>query len=153
MYKEEHFTDSIYYKLEQTAKYCRYLGIQLFQKFNIPMSVEEFAAMDVITANDGICQRELAKIILKDRANTGRILKSLENKGYIERMADTKNNRLVRKMKPTPEGIKCTFETSEKLREHISKIPKVFSEDDKKNLMELLKKFRIYLEKEVEMKI
>ena len=73
MHKCEHYTDSIYYQLEQTAKYCRALGIQMFQNLNIPLTMDEFVALDVIQANDGICQRELAKLILKDRPNTGRI--------------------------------------------------------------------------------
>ena len=77
----------------------------MFQNLNIPLTMDEFVALDVIQANDGICQRELAKLILKDRPNTGRILNSLEEKGYVERFVDTKNNRLVRKMILTEEGI------------------------------------------------
>ncbi len=153
MYKCEHYTDTIYYQLEQTAKYCRGLGVQIFQKLNIDLTIDEFTALDVIMANDGICQRELAKIILKDRPNTGRILNSLEEKGLIERFVDTKNNRLVRRTRLTEEGIIVTQQVSETLREYISQLPKVFSENDKKNLMNLIKNFRESLEKEVEMKI
>ena len=80
MYKCEHYIESIYYKLEQTAKYCRYLGYQIFQNLDTPITMDEFVALDVIMVHGGICQRELAKIILKDRANTGRILNSLEKK-------------------------------------------------------------------------
>ena len=66
----EHYTDSIYYQLEQTAKYCRYLGMQMFQKLQLPVTLDEFAALDTILINEGICQRDLAKLILKDRPNT-----------------------------------------------------------------------------------
>lgn len=153
MHKCEHYTDSIYYQLEQTAKYCRYLGIQMFQNLNIPLTMDEFVALDVIQANDGICQRELAKLILKDRPNTGRILNSLEEKGYVERFVDTKNNRLVRKMILTEEGKKVTKDVTEIVKNHIEKLPKVFSDEDKAILMYSLKKFRESLEKEVAMKI
>ena len=146
MYKCQHYTDSIFYQFEQTAKYCRFLGVQVFQKLNMPISPDEFYALDVIMMHDNICQRELAKLILKDRPNTGRILDSLEEKGYIERFADTKNNRLVRRMKITDTGKKITEETSERLREYISNLPKIFSDEDKN-------RFRENLEKEVEMKI
>ena len=121
MYKCQHYTDSIFYQFEQTAKYCRFLGVQVFQKLNMPISPDEFYALDVIMMHDNICQRELAKLILKDRPNTGRILDSLEEKGYIERFADTKNNRLVRRMKITDTGKKITEETSERLREYLQK--------------------------------
>lgn len=153
MYKCQHYTDSIFYQFEQTAKYCRFLGVQVFQKLNISISPDEFYALDAILMNDNICQRELAKLILKDRPNTGRILDSLESKGYIERFADTKNNRLVKKMIITDSGKKVTEETSERLREYISNLPKIFSDEDKNKLKELIIKFRESLEKEVEMKI
>ncbi len=153
MHKCEHYTDSIYYQLEQTAKYCRALGIQMFQNLNIPLTMDEFVALDVIQANDGICQRELAKLILKDRPNTGRILNSLEEKGYVERFVDTKNNRLVRKMILTEEGKKVSKDVTEIVKNHIEKLPKVFSDEDKETLMLSLKKFRETLEKEVAMKI
>lgn len=153
MYKCEHYTDSIFYQFEQTAKYCRFLGVQVFQKLNMSISPDEFYALDVIMMHDNICQRELAKLILKDRPNTGRILDSLEGKGYIERFADTKNNRLVRRMRITDTGRKVTEETSERLREYISNLPKIFSDEDKNKLKELMIRFRKSLEKEVEMKI
>lgn len=115
--------------------------------------MDEFIAMDTISLNDGMCQRELAKLILKDRANTGRILNSLEKKGYIERFVDTKNNRLVRRMRLTQEGKDVTMEVSRILREYISKLPEVFPENDKLELIESVKRFREGLEQEVEMKI
>ena len=153
MHNCEHYIESIYYQLEQTARYCRYLGSQIFQKLDMPVSMDEFVTMDTISLNDGMCQRELAKLILKDRANTGRILNSLEEKGYIERIVDTKNNRLVRKMRLTPEGREITTKVSKVLREYIEKLPKVLSENDKFEIMESLKRFREGLEQEVEMKI
>lgn len=153
MYKCQHYTDSIFYQFEQTAKYCRFLGVQVFQKLNMPISPDEFYALDVLMMNGNICQRELAKLILKDRPNTGRILDSLESKGYIKRFADTKNNRLVRRMRITDEGKKVTEETSERLREYISNLPKIFSDEDKNKLKELMIRFRESLEQEVEMKI
>ena len=84
MYKCEHYTDSIYYQLEQTAKYCKYLGMQIFQKLDLPISLDEFVILDILIDNEEICQRDLAKLILKDRPCTGRLLNSLEEKGFIE---------------------------------------------------------------------
>ena len=153
MYKSEHFTDSLFYQVELTAKYCRSLGVQVFTKLNMPLTVEEFSAMDVIMLHKDICQRELAKIILKDRPNTGRILNSLEEKGYIKRFADTKNNRLVRKMMITDEGEKVFKYVSDILREHLSKIPKIISEEEKAFVKIICKKLREGLKQEVEMKI
>jgi len=153
MYECEHYTDSIYYLMGQTAKYCRSLGVQMFEKLNMPMSIDEFVTLDVIMIHGAICQRELARLILKDRPNTGRILNSLEKKNYIERFVDTKNNRLVRRMRLTPLGKKITEETSNIIKEYIAKIPKIFSNEDKQMLINLIKKFRKSIEQEVEVNI
>lgn len=151
--EKEHYIDSVYYQLELTAKYCRYLGIQIFQKLGLSVTVDEFAAMDTILMHDGICQRDLAKLILKDRANTGRILNTLEEKGYVERYADTKNNRLVKKMTLTSKGKKVTEEISLTIKEYLERLPRIFTEEGKDNFIESIKKFRERLEQEVEMNI
>ncbi len=153
MLKCEHFIDSIYYQLEQTAKYCRSLGMQLFSKLDLPINLDEFVVLDTLLGHEGICQRDLAKLILKDRPSTGRLLNSLEEKGYLERFVDTKNNRLVRKMKLTPLGLETTKEVTTIIRNYIEKLPKVLPDEDKAELINSIKKFREGLEKEVEMKI
>ena len=66
---KQHFTDTIFYQIELTARYCKILGQQVFEKYDTGISVEEYTALDVIMVNRNLCQRDLAKIILKDRAN------------------------------------------------------------------------------------
>lgn len=151
--KEKHYINSLYYQVEQTAKYCRYLGAQLFAKLRFTISLEEFVTLDTLIINGEMCQRDLAKLILKDRPSTGRILNSLEEKGYIIRSADTKNNRLVRKVTLTDKGKKILNDTTKTIKKYLEKIPYTFSlekiEETKRSMIE----FRECLEKEVEMKI
>lgn len=153
MYECEHYTESIYYQLEQTAKYCKYLGMQIFQKLDLPINLDEFVILDILIDNEEICQRDLAKLILKDRPCTGRLLNSLEEKKLIERFVDTKNNRLVKRIKLTPLGVKITQEVTTKIKDYMNKLPKVLPDKDKLELINSIKKFRESLEKEVEMKI
>ena len=81
--KEEiqRYTDSLYYELEQTTKFFRVFSLKFFKKLNVNLSPDEYVTIETILCNAGICQRDLAKLILKDRANTGKILDSLEEKG------------------------------------------------------------------------
>ena len=44
--------------------------------------------------------------MLRDRVRTGRILNSLDEKKYIKRTNDTRNNRLIRKLEITKSGAK-----------------------------------------------
>ena len=151
--QDKHYINSLYYKIEQTAKYCRYLGNQVFQKLNMPLSLEEFATLDTISLYDEICQRDLAKLILKDRPSTGRILNTLEDKNYITRFADTKNNRLVRKMKLTKEGKTVLERATKLLKEYMNNLPEFLSQADIEQLETSIIKFKQGLEKEVEMNI
>ena len=153
MYKCEHYTDSIYYQLEQTAKYCKYLGMQIFQKLDLPISLDEFVILDILIDNEEICQRDLAKLILKDRANTGRILNELEQKGFITRFIDTKKNRLVKKLGITENGLKELNDINSKIKEYLSGVTKRIPPEDVIRVQAILKEFRLELEKVVETNI
>lgn len=97
--------------------------------------------------------KRFGKVNFKRSSEYCRLLNSLEEKGYIERFVDTKNNRLVRKMKLTPLGLKTTQEVTTIIRNYIEKLPKVLPDEEKLELINSIKKFREGLEKEVEMKI
>ena len=153
MTQEQHFINTLYYQVEQTAKYCRYLGAQLFDKLKIGVSVEELVTLDTLSLNEGICQRDLAKIILKDRPATGRILNLLENKGYIKRSADTKNNRRIRKITMTEDGKLILKKVTGMIKVYLEKIPNEFSEEKIEEMKNNMKEFRNILEKEVEFNI
>lgn len=88
------FLDSLYYQIKLTEKCSRILAKQLEEKLNLEITLDELTALSVITLHNGeIHQRDLAKILLKDRANTGRMLNNLEKNGFIERFEKTKNKR------------------------------------------------------------
>ncbi len=148
-----HYTDSIHYELEQTSRLMKKVTTQLFEKLEIGLSIDEYAALDTVSVNAGICQRDLAKLILKDRANTGRILDSLEQKGFITRFIDTKNNRLVKKMGITERGLKELDTINKKVKQYLESVTKKISDEDIERVQETLKSFRLELEKVVEINI
>ena len=148
-----HYTDSIHYELEHTARLMRLLTQQLFQKLNIDISQDEYCALDTVSINAGICQRDLAKLILKDRANTGRILNVLEEKGFITRFIDTKKNRLVKKMGITEKGYKELANINKKIKSHFDKVTMKIQPEEVERVRSSLKNFREELEKTVEMNI
>ena len=150
---ELHYTDTVHYELEQTARLMKKLSIQILEKIGIDISIDECAALDTISCNSDICQRDLAKKILKDRANTGRILNSLEEKGYVKRIADTKNNRLVKKVEITNFGRKQLNEITNKIKDYIENVTPKIPRSEMRRIKDTLKSFRIDLEKVVEMKI
>ncbi|HIS36093.1 TPA: MarR family transcriptional regulator [Candidatus Scatousia excrementigallinarum] len=153
MNTKKHYTDSIYYDIELTARIMKLLGTQVFENLKIGITPEEHAALDTIFCHPGICQRDLAKLILKDRANTGRILHSLESKNLITRTIDMKNNRLIKKMIITDEGNKKLEETNDKVKLHLQNVSCKFREEEIYKLQETLRAFRKNLEELVNMNI
>lgn len=153
MAQEKHYIDSIYYQFELTAKYCKHLGNQLFQKLNSPITLDEFAVLDTVITNGEMCQRDLAKLILKDRPTTGRILNNLEEKGYITRIADTKNNRLIRKIVLTDDGKNILSGITVKIKDYLDKISAALPSEKIEQMKEEMSAFREILKKEVEINI
>ena len=149
----KHFTDTIFYQVELTARYTKMLGTQLFGKLGVGLTPEEFSTLDTISASDELCQRDIAKLILKDRANTGKLLDSLENKGYIERELTSKNNRPVKIVKMTNLGKKVYTETYSKLEPHHKIVKERIANTDLEKLGELLRDLREILEDTIDIDI
>lgn len=149
----EHYAEGVFYQLELTAKYIKRMGLNYFSKLPIDIGLEEFLALDIIYLNPGICQRDLAKELLKDRASTGRILLLLESKGFVERFVTTKGNRLVRNMKLTPKGEEALVKGQEIIAPSIVKIKELFSKEDADELKRILQKLRKILAENVETQI
>ena len=148
-----HFTDTIFYQIELTARYSKMLGTQLFGKLGVGLTPEEFAALDTISAQEELCQRDLAKLILKDRANTGKLLDSLEQKGLITRDLAVKNNRPVKIVKITDDGQNIYNETYAKLTPHHKFVEEKIANTDLARVGELLKELREVLEDTIDIDI
>jgi DNA-binding MarR family transcriptional regulator len=136
------FTETVVFEVALSARYFKMLATQIFQKYNIDISVDDFGVLDFLSYNEELCQRDLAKIILKDRASMGKILTSLEKRGFIERFVDTKNNRLVKKLKLTESGRLFVIENNLKLQDIKQKIEEALSREDLATLKNILKNTR-----------
>lgn len=148
-----HYTDSIIYLMEQTVVYFKIKGAQMISALNVGVTIDQFAALDAIYCHKDICQRDLSKILLKDRSNTGRILNILEENGFVERVADTKNNRLVRKIYITEKG-KNLIETHHvELRQKFLKVFDEVSDEEFATLRQTLDKLKESLSKTTSMQI
>jgi len=149
----EHFTDTIFYQIELTAKYCKLLGQQVFEKFQMGISLEEYSVLDVLTINESLCQRDIAKLILKDRANTGKLLDALAEKNLITRELTVKNNRPVKLVKITANGLKKVNEVAEKARPNYNLVKEKINRRNLSKVGDLLKELREILKETIEIQI
>lgn len=150
---KEHYTDTIFYQIELTARYCKMLGSQVFEQFSVGLTVEEFSILDTLLARHELCQRDLAKLILKDRANTGKILDTLEKKGFIVRKLSMKNNRPVKLIELTEQGIKQTELAAERISPHYKSIKEHIDNTDIARVGELLADLRQILHESLKIQI
>lgn len=129
-YECTHFVDSIVYLMKQTSEYCRAKAAQYFEDINVGVSLDQFFAVDTISFNEGICQRDLSKLILKDRSYTSRLLNSLEDESFIERRIETKGKRLVKKLYVTNKGKMLVVEYQDRLKSMFLEIFKDISDEE-----------------------
>ncbi len=147
------YTESLYYDVKLTEKYSKMLGLQLFAKLNAPVNPEELLVLDVTYSNPDICQRDLAKLLVKDRANTGRLLESLEKKELIKRVVDVKNNRLVKKIMITESGNQVLHDVMDKIFPLFDKISEKFTDEEIMIVKDVLKRMRDSFKDIVELQI
>lgn len=150
---KEHFRNTIFYQIELTAKYCKMLGAQVFEQYNIGITVEEYTILDTLLSQNELCQRDLAKLILKDRANTGKLLDGLEKKGFITRKLSIKNNRPVKLIEITDAGINEAEEAAKRIRPHYIAIKEQIDNTDIAKVGELLTELRNLLNESLKIQI
>ncbi|MFD0674546.1 MarR family winged helix-turn-helix transcriptional regulator [Cohnella sp. GCM10027633] len=94
--------DSIGYIIANADRKLSSNLAQLFQPYGV--TSEQWAVLYALHANDGVNQKELARLTDKDPANVTRILDQLERKGLVARMANP-NDRRSYTMRITRKGM------------------------------------------------
>ena len=89
-----------------------------------------------------IIQIELAKLILKGRAHTGKFLRTLENKKLIERTPAKSGSKIIMKISITPKGHSVYKTVSESLDKHVSESVSKFEAEKIKEIITLLQSMR-----------
>ncbi len=112
--------------------YTRIYSRQCFKNNNFDITPEQFVVIEVLMHHDGLYQRQLSEITLKDRPNITRIINILEKGGYVERRSD-KNKRKVFKIYLTQKA-KDIFPLLQKVSQDYRK---VMAEGIKKEELEI----------------
>ena len=146
------YENSIIYQINSSAKHFDKLFEQFFKEINIGVTAAEHLALMIVHDTKDCCQRDLARVLLKDRANTGKLAKSLEEKGLIKIEATIKNNRAVKILTITKKGKELAnsinlFETLK------NQIEKEFSKEKLEEMTKTLHDFTQLISKTLKTKI
>jgi len=84
------------YLINKTALHFKINCLQLFKENNFSLTPEQFGILFFLSKEDGMYQRQLAKVLLKDRPNITRLIDILEDKGFVYREIDPANRRIFK---------------------------------------------------------
>ena len=147
------YEDSLFYLINSCSKYFNMLFEQYFKDLDMGISATEHLDLMVIIDNKECSQRDLAKIILKDRANTGKLANSLMKKGLIKINLKTKNNRPVKTLSITNKGLKLCNKIMETVEPVVEKLQREISLEVIEETKNTIKNFRTVVEKIVKVNI
>lgn len=147
------YIDSAYYSIRLTSRFIKAFMAQALDKLKIGVTTDEVFTLDILNHNGAMSQRDLAKILFRDRSNTGKIASSLKDKGLININAEQKNNRLIKELSITDEGIKLLNTLLEKSKPIFDKISQQFTKEEEKLLISMLSDLRTSLGSIIESQI
>lgn len=81
--------------VSQTSQYLKFGAISAIKQLDIdePLTLDQYEVLWILLNHDGLYQRQLGQILLKDRPNTTRLVNILCEKGLVERREDADNKR------------------------------------------------------------
>ena len=140
--------------VSKTSQYLKFGAINAIKQLNIddPLTLDQYEVLWVLLRNDGLYQRQLGQILLKDRPNTTRLINILCEKGLIERRVDSDNKRkhVVYITQAGKDKVNDLKPLKEKLGD---KVLNGISEEELKIMLSTLEKIRTNLEGEFTMQI
>jgi len=139
---KEHYIDTIIYSIDKIIKGLKIELKNKLETLDIGITGEQFIVLDTICGTENIYQQQLSEIIMKDKSNTNRILKILEEKKLITKEYGNVNNRLVYFLKTTDEGKKIVEDNMPKIKQFITEIFKNIDDSEIEILHKLSNKFQ-----------
>ena len=150
----EELDNNLPYQIDYTANFNRSFRREFKVKFvNPDITPDEFAILYILSFEPNISQSEIAKFLFKGKAHVGKILNDMENRGLIKRIADTRNNIIIKRNEITAKGLAIFEKGMKETKKVKTLIKQEFSPEDIEQFIEYLKKFRKVLSSIVDVKL
>lgn len=143
----KYYLESFPYEIELTARICHESAKRLLETLTKELSLEEFSILDTIIARPGLSQADLARLVLKGKAHTGRFIMSLESKGLVERHVKERDGKLIKTAVVTDSGMKLYEKIVSQMKPVIEQYESMISEVDIDKMVQGLQDFRKKMEK------
>lgn len=134
---ESKFDNGVGYSIIVIAGKLKNKFYQLLSAYNI--TPEQWIILTRLRDKDGKTQKQLALETFKDEANIARILRKMEDKGYLERRSNDKDKR-ISLVYITQEGVQLFDQLIPLVNKHQEGTVKKLSKDEISTLINLLEK-------------
>lgn len=135
-------------KLVRIGKMTRAIAVQKFTTNGFEITPEQLTVLAALIDHDGMYQRQIGAITLKDRPNITRILNILEKMNLVTRKPDV-NKRKIFKIFITDEGKKVYEKVIPTALELWQNTVKGVPEDELIITLKVLNKFKTNLEEDL----
>ncbi len=139
-------------KLVRVGKMVRAIANQKFSKAEFPITPEQFTVLTAILDHDGLYQRQIGALTLKDRPNITRIIKILEEKELITKTPDS-NKRKIFKINITEKGKQAYEMVLPTVLEHWQNTVEGVTDEELISCLNVLNKIKTNLEEKLNMQI
>lgn len=130
----------------------RAIAVQKFTQEGHPITPEQMTVLAALIDHDGMYQRQISAITLKDRPNITRIINILEKMGLVTRKPDV-NKRKIYKIFITEDGRKVFDKVIPTALELWQKTIEGVPEEDLRITLKVLQKFKENLEEDLNIQI
>lgn len=139
-------------KLVSIGKMVRGIANQKFAKEHFSITPEQFTVLTAIIDHDGLYQRQIGAITLKDRPNITRIVHILENAELITKTPDV-NKRKIYKINITEKGKKVYEQVVPTVVKHWQETVEGVTDEELESCLKVLNKIKENLERNMNMQI
>ncbi len=127
--------------LGKTAKLIDYHLQEAFNKAGLDVTKEQMIVLKKLHEHDGLNQNELALLTYRDKSSLARLLTKMEQKQYVFRKQQI-DDRRVNMVFLTPGGKAIYKSTRPLIWRLIERLEHNITEDEKRQMIDLLKKVR-----------
>lgn len=152
MEKLELLKSRIGMKLVRIGKMTRAIATRKFSLRGFEITPEQLTVLQALIDHDGMYQRQIGAITLKDRPNITRIINILEKMELVTRKPDV-NKRKIYKIFITEKGKKVYEKVIPSALELWQKTVQGVPEDELRVTLKVLNKFKENLEKDLNIQI
>lgn len=139
-------------KLVRIGKMTRAIATQKFTANNFEVTPEQLTVLAALIDHDGLYQRQIGALTLKDRPNITRIIKILEKMNLVTKTPDV-NKRKVYKIAITDEGRRVFDKVIPTALELWQRTIEGVPEDELLITLKVLQKFKENLESELNIQL